>query len=106
MTLSDLGDHALLADPLEGTKTAQRWLGRRAFNQIVVEDCFHSRFPSFWLPNLAVQRCGSGFCGAASSTYVLVEPGFPQISHISAYAAHQGGLVLWYGLGRPVVTPN
>ena len=34
----------------------------------------------------------------------LVEPGFPRISHISAYVAHQGGLVLWYGLGRPVIT--
>ena len=34
----------------------------------------------------------------------LVEPGFPRISHISAYAAHQGGLVLMYGLGRPVIT--
>ena len=32
--------------------------------------------------------------------------GFPRISHISAYAAHQGGLVLWYGLGRPVITPK
>ena len=35
----------------------------------------------------------------------LVQPGFPRISHISAYAVHQGGLVLWYGLGRPVITP-
>ena len=35
---------------------------------------------------------------------LLGDPGFPQISHISAYAAHQGGLVLWYGLGRPVIT--
>ena len=34
----------------------------------------------------------------------LVEPGFSRISHISAYAAHQGGLVLWYGLGRSVIT--
>ena len=37
---------------------------------------------------------------------MLVEPGFPRTSHISAYAAHQGGLVLWYGLGRPVITPK
>ena len=36
----------------------------------------------------------------------LVQPGFPRISHIFAYVAHQGGLVLRYGLGRPVVTPN
>ena len=36
--------------------------------------------------------------------FQLVQPGFPHISHISAYAAHQGGLVLWYGLGRPVIT--
>ena len=28
------------------------------------------------------------------------------IFHISVYAAHQGGLVLWYGLGRPVITPE
>ena len=28
----------------------------------------------------------------------FVEPEFPRISHISARAAHQGGLVLWYGL--------
>ena len=28
------------------------------------------------------------------------------MSHISAYAAHQGGLVLWYGLGRPVIAPK
>ena len=34
----------------------------------------------------------------------LVEPGFPRISHISAYAANQGGLVLWNGLGRPAIT--
>ena len=34
----------------------------------------------------------------------LGEPGFPRIYHISAYAAHQGRLVLWYGLGRPVIT--
>ena len=34
----------------------------------------------------------------------LVEPGLPRTSLISAYAAHQGGLVLWYGLGRPVIT--
>ena len=34
----------------------------------------------------------------------LVEPGFPRISHISAYATHRGGLVLKYGLGRPVIT--
>ena len=33
-----------------------------------------------------------------------MEPGFPRISHISANAAHQGGLVFWYGLGRPVTT--
>ena len=33
-----------------------------------------------------------------------MEPGFPRISHISTCAAHQGGLVLWYGLGRPVIT--
>ena len=30
--------------------------------------------------------------------FELVEPGFPRTSHISAYAAHQVGLVLWYGL--------
>ena len=36
--------------------------------------------------------------------FSLVEPGFPRIYHVSALAAHQGGLVLWYGLGRPVVT--
>ena len=34
----------------------------------------------------------------------LGEPGFLRISHIAAYAAYQGGLVLWYGLGRPVIT--
>ena len=31
----------------------------------------------------------------------FVEPEFPRISHISAYAAHHGGLVLRYGLERP-----
>ena len=35
---------------------------------------------------------------------LLGELGFPRISHISAYAAPQGGLVSWYGLGRPVFT--
>ena len=35
---------------------------------------------------------------------LLVRPGFIQISHISAYAAHQGGLVLRYGLRRPVIS--
>ena len=49
-------------------------------------------------------RGGSGFCGAASSTHGLVSgTGIRRISHISAYAAHQGGLVIWYGLGRPVL---
>ena len=34
-----------------------------------------------------------------------MEPGFPRISQfLHIYAAHQGGLVLWYGLGRPVIT--
>ena len=35
---------------------------------------------------------------------LLGEPKFPRVSHISAHAAHQDGLVLWYGLGRPVIT--
>ena len=35
--------------------------------------------------------------------FYIVEPGFPCVFLISAYAAHQGGLVLWYGLGRPVI---
>ena len=34
----------------------------------------------------------------------LGEPGFPRISHISAYAAYQGGLVLGYGVRRPEIT--
>ena len=33
----------------------------------------------------------------------FVEPVFPRISHASAYAAHQGGLVLRYGLEMPVI---
>ena len=33
----------------------------------------------------------------------FVEPEFPRISHVSAYATHQGGLVLVYGLERPVI---
>ena len=28
-----------------------------------------------------------------------MEPLLPRISHISAYTAHQGGLVLWYSTG-------
>ena len=36
--------------------------------------------------------------------FSLVEPAFPRIPQISAYVAHQGGLVLWYGLGRLVIT--
>ena len=32
----------------------------------------------------------------------FVKPEFPRISRISAYAAHKGGLVLRYGLERPV----
>ena len=35
--------------------------------------------------------------------FLLVEPGF---KYISAYAAYQGGLALWYGLERPVITPK
>ena len=35
-----------------------------------------------------------------------MEPGCPRISHISAHAVHHGGLVLWYGLGRPVIPQN
>ena len=34
----------------------------------------------------------------------LGEPGFSRSSHISADVAHEGGLVLWYGLGNPVIT--
>ena len=33
-----------------------------------------------------------------------MEPGFLRNSDIPAYAAHQGEVVLWYGLGRPVIT--
>ena len=33
----------------------------------------------------------------------FVEPEFPRIFHISAYAAHQGGLVLRYGFEKPVI---
>ena len=67
-------------------------------------NCISSRFS--WLHSLAVQGCGSGFWGAASSTHNLVSgigisPYFP---YISAYAAYQGGLALWYGLQRPVTT--
>ena len=35
--------------------------------------------------------------------FYLVDPRFLRISHISAYAAYQGGLVLLYGLGRRVI---
>ena len=35
---------------------------------------------------------------------LLGELGFPRISQNSAYVTYQGGLVLWYGLGRPVIT--
>ena len=67
-------------------------------------NCISSSFS--WLHSLAVQGCGSGFWGAASSTHNLVSgigisPYFP---YISAYAAYQGGLALWYGLQRPVTT--
>ena len=55
-----------------------------------------SAFPSIvssrfsWLHIQDVQRCGIGFCGAATSSYVLVSgTGFARISHISAYAAYQ-----------------
>ena len=34
----------------------------------------------------------------------FVEPEFPRSSHIFAYATLQGGLVLRYGLERPVST--
>ena len=34
---------------------------------------------------------------------LFVEPEFPGISHISAYAAYRGGLVLRYGLERHVI---
>ena len=36
----------------------------------------------------------------------LVDPGFPRFSHIYAYVAYQGGLVLLYGLQKPVITPK
>ena len=35
--------------------------------------------------------------------FLFVELGFARISHISAYATHQGSLVLWYGVGRQVI---
>ena len=47
------------------------------------------------LRSLAVQSCGSGFCGSVSSTHVRVR-GIEvsnEFSHISAYTAHQSGLV-------------
>ena len=49
---------------------------------------------------------GVGFEEPHLRLMVLVEPRFPRIFHISAYAAHQSGLVLWCGLERPVVTPK
>ena len=51
---------------------------------------------------------GVGFEEPHLRLMVYLEPGFPRISHISAYyATHQGGLVvLRYGLGRPVITPK
>ena len=61
---------------------------------------FNYFFAFFWLRSQDVQRCGSGLFGAACSIHGLDRgTGFPRISHISAYAAHQGELVLWYGLG-------
>ena len=52
--------------------------------------------------SLADKRCGSGFWGAATSSRVLVcGTGFPLTTHISAYTAHQSGLVLWYCLEWP-----
>ena len=36
----------------------------------------------------------------------FVEPTFPRIFDVSANATHQGGLVLWHGLGRSVITPE
>ena len=61
--------------------------------------CVFFQLPSFAfsrLHGLAVQRCGSaGFEEPhLRLMFWFVEPGFRRISHISAYAAHQGGLVL------------
>ena len=60
--------------------------------------CFSSRFPCFIAK--IVRGVGVGFEESHLRLMVqFVEPEFFRVSHISAYAAHQGGLVLRYGLG-------
>ena len=54
-----------------------------------------SRFS--WLHSQAIQTCGNAVVLRS------LESGFPRISHTSAYAAYQGGLVLWYGLKRSAI---
>ena len=69
-----------------------------------------SAFPSTaflrvsWLHSQAVRGVGVSLDEPhLRPMFLFVEPKFPQISHISAYAAHQGGLVLRYGLERPEI---
>ena len=65
------------------------------------------------LPSITFLRVFPGFIarpfrgvGVGFESRICVEPGFPPISHVYAYAAHQGGLVLWYYLERPETTPK
>ena len=92
--------------PRHASGTREVFYGGLPYYRFCVSfNCCSSRFS--WLHSQAVQRCGSGFWGAVSSTHVLVSgTGTPRISHISAYAAYQGGLVVSYSPGRPVITPK
>ena len=59
-----------------------------------------------WLHSQTVRSVGVGFEEPHLRLIVVwfVEPEFSRISHISAYATHQGGLVLRYGLEMPVIS--
>ena len=64
--------------------------------------CFSQRFPGFIARPF--RGAGVGFEGPHLRLMVqFVEPDFLRIFHNSAYATHQGGLVLRYGLERPAI---
>ena len=73
---------------------------------LVVGSAFPSTvlFACSWLHSQAVRGVGVGFEEPHLRLMVyFVESEFPRISHIFAYEAHQGGLVLRYGLERPLI---
>ena len=92
-----LGVLVLAFPPLKPTATS--WPGRSVLGSAFPR--LFSRLQSLYPFRGVRVRFEWVFRNRASSTHVQVRP---RISHNSAYAAYQGGQVLWYGIGRLIVT--